>query len=54
MINIQKIIFLRVEDYMSRNTEAMFKTWKNAIVEYLDYQIPVAHQNRDLQVAKRD
>jgi len=30
MINIQKIIFLRVEDYMSRNTEAMFKTWKNA------------------------
>jgi len=25
MINIQKIIFLRVEDYMSRNTEAMFK-----------------------------
>jgi len=59
MINIQKIIFLRVEDYMSRNTEAMFKTWKNAIVEYLDYQIPVTQLkgpkgDGDMRAAKRN
>jgi len=30
------------------------KTRKNAIVEYLDYQIPVTQLNRDMQVAKRD
>jgi len=30
------------------------KTRKNAIVEYLDYQIPVSQLNRDMQVAKRD
>jgi len=29
------------------------KTKKNAIVEYLDYQIPVTQLNRDMQVAKR-
>jgi len=27
---------------------------KNAIVEYLDYQIPVTQLNRDMQAAKRD
>jgi len=30
------------------------KTRKNAIVEYLDYQIPVTQLNRDMQAAKRD
>jgi len=29
-------------------------TRKNAIVEYLDYQIPATQLNRDMQVAKRD
>jgi len=29
-------------------------TRKNAVVEYLDYQIPVTQLNRDMQVAKRD
>jgi len=30
------------------------KTRKNAIVEYLDYQIPVTQLNGDMQAAKRD
>jgi len=30
------------------------KTRKNAIVEYLDYQIPVTQLNEDMQAAKRD
>jgi len=30
------------------------KTRKSAIVEYLDYQIPVTQQNGDMQAAKRD
>jgi len=30
------------------------KTRKNAIVEYLDYQIPVTQLNADMQAAKRD
>jgi len=30
------------------------KTRKNAIVEYLDYQIPLTQLNRDMQAAKRD
>jgi len=30
------------------------KTRKNAIVENLDYQIPVTQLSRDMQVAKRD
>jgi len=30
------------------------KTRKNAIVEYLDYQIPVSQLNGDMQAAKRD
>jgi len=30
------------------------QTRKNAIVEYLDYQIPVTQLNRGMQVAKRD
>jgi len=30
------------------------KTRKNAIVEYLDYQIPFTQVNRDMQAAKRD
>jgi len=31
-----------------------FKTRKNAIVEYLDYQIPVTQLYGDMQAAKRD
>jgi len=31
-----------------------FKTRENAIVEYLDYQIPVTQLNGDMQAAKRD
>jgi len=30
------------------------KTRENAIVEYLDYQIPVTQLNGDMQAAKRD
>jgi len=30
------------------------KTRKNAIVEYLDYQIPVTQLNGDMQAARRD
>jgi len=30
------------------------KTRKNAIVEYLDYQIPVTQLNGGMQAAKRD
>jgi len=34
--------------------EVHIKTRKNAIVEYLDYQIPVPQLNGDMQAAKRD
>jgi len=35
------------------------KTWKNAIVEYFDYQVPVTQlkgpkENGDMQAVKRD
>jgi len=33
--------------------EIKIKTRKNAIVEYLDYQIPVTQLNGDMQAAKR-
>jgi len=29
-------------------------SWKNAVVECLDYQIPVTPLNGDMQAAKRD
>jgi len=33
---------------------SLYLTGKNAIVEYLDYHIPVTQLNRDMQAAKRD
>jgi len=35
-------------------TQLKLKTRKNAIVEYLDYQIPVTQLNGDIQAARRD
>jgi len=35
-------------------TEKIMKTKKNAIVEYLDYQIPVTQLMGDMQAAKGD
>jgi len=35
-------------------TQLKLKTRKNAIVEYLDYQIPVNQLNGDMHSAKRD
>jgi len=37
-----------------RNSRFPKKTRKNAIVEYLDYQIPVTQLYGDMQAAKRD
>jgi len=40
--------------YMYIAASYHIKTRKNAIVEYLDYQIPVTQLNRDMQATKRD
>jgi len=39
---------------MLDNNKIKQKTRKNAIVESLDYQIPVTQPNGDMQAAKRD
>jgi len=46
------VIFVKPRFHKYHTLES--KTRKNAIVEYLDYQIPVTQLNRDMQVAKRD
>jgi len=43
---------LQINNFIGSRTE--LKTRKNAIVEYLDYQIPVTQLNGDMQASKRD
>jgi len=49
-------VFVRGRKAFSFSATNIFnkKTRKNAIVQYLDYQIPVTHLNGDMQAAKRD
>jgi len=47
-------IFRQLPCFKGLVSENAKKTRKKAIVEYLDYQIPVTQLNGDMQAAKRD
>jgi len=52
--DIEEELYISVPPEFQKILTAKEKTRKNAIVEYLDYQIPVTQLNRDMQVAKGD
>jgi len=49
-----KIDFNKSKKALTQNRLIQKITRKNAIVEYLDYQIPVTQLNRYMQAAKRE